>query len=150
MDLAWNALSFNRDLTLPLETLRATEAHLDDEPSRGLGTVSLPELRRARVQVCVATLLARSGPTQQPSSFVNRTHLDYAAPAIAYAAAQGQRAYYQLLESQGQLRFIRTSGELKAHWQAWEDDKDTPLGVILRMEGTDPYRYTGPGSCVVE
>ena len=61
LDLAWNAVSFGRDLTLGLEEIRAGEAHMTDKRSRGRCTTSLPELRKAGVAVCVATLLARSG-----------------------------------------------------------------------------------------
>ncbi len=134
LDLAWNALSFNRDLTLEVEQIRAGEAGMTDEPARGRNTVSLPELRRAGVRVCVGTLLARGGPEQARRSGYKRTDLDYVHPSIAYAAAQGQLAYYKLLERQGHIRFIRTARELEAHWAL----ADGPLGLILSMEGTDP------------
>src|SRR3954463_11118075 len=90
LDLAWNALSFDRDLTLGIEQVREREAGMTDEPSRGNNTVSLPELRRAGVVICVATLLARSGPDVQVSTARKRTNLDYASQTIAGAAALGQ------------------------------------------------------------
>ncbi len=139
LDLAWNALSFNRDLTLPVAQTRRREGHMNDHPSRGGSTVSLPELRRAGVGVCVATLLARAGPRQEPQPGYRRTDLDHAAPSIAYAVAQGQLAYYRLLESQGHLRFIRSAGQLDRHWRQWTEARDSaPLGIVLGMEGTDP------------
>ena len=140
LDLAWNALSFNRDLTLPVETLRRQEAHMNDEPSRGSCTTSLPEFRRAGVAVCLATLLARSGPDQEPQSKYNRTDLDYASPSIAYSIVWGQLAYYRLLERQGHVRIIRTAADLDLHWQSWQKDKgeQTPLGIIISLEGCDP------------
>ncbi|RYD32420.1 MAG: peptidase M19, partial [Verrucomicrobiaceae bacterium] len=55
LDLAMNAIEWNRDLRLPLEEVRATEAHLKDKPDRGHGTVTLPEMRRAGIGLCVAT-----------------------------------------------------------------------------------------------
>ena len=138
LDLAWNAVSFNRDLTLSIADLRQREAHMTDLDARGWCTTTLPELRRARVAVCVATLLARSGPDQDPQPDYSRTDLDYANQAIAYAAAHGQLAYYRLLEQQGHLRILRTAGDLDAHWHAWQHDNETLLGVILSMEGCDP------------
>ena len=39
LDLAMNAIEWNRDLTRPLAEIRAREAHLRDKPDRGLGTV---------------------------------------------------------------------------------------------------------------
>ena len=109
LDLARNALSFNRDLTLPLADLRRAEAHMTDGSYRGAATTSLPELRRAGVAVCVATLLARAGPAQEGKPTYNRTDLDYADQSIAYAHAQGQLAYYRLLEAQQLVRILTTA-----------------------------------------
>ena len=134
LDLAWNALSFNRDLRRPVAELRRAEAHMTDGAYRGTCTTSLPELRRAGVRVCVATLLARSGPGQARKSVYHRTDLDHANQDIAYAAAQGQLAYYRLLEAEGHLRMLRTREDLDTHWQ----DDHAPLGIILSMEGADP------------
>ena len=46
LDLALNAIEWNRDLTKPLDVIRRSEAHLRDKPDRGRGTVCLPEMRR--------------------------------------------------------------------------------------------------------
>ena len=35
LDLAWNALSFNRDLTVSVEEIRKREEGMNDEPGRG-------------------------------------------------------------------------------------------------------------------
>ncbi len=137
LDLAWNALAFNRDITLPIDELRRREAHMTDGKWRGRCTTSLPELRRAGIKVCVATLLARSGPSQAQKASYGRTDLDFAAQSIAYATAHGQLAYYRLLEDQGHLRMLRTRADLDAHW-AVHDRDDSPLGIILSMEGCDP------------
>lgn len=139
LDLAWSACSFNRDLMLPVEEIRRREAHMGDERSRGRNVLSLPELRDAGVGCCVGTLLARGGPAQSPQATYKRTDLDHANPALAYAAAHEQLAWYRLLESQGELRMIRTAAELEAHWRAYHaDPTHMPLGLILSMEGTDP------------
>jgi membrane dipeptidase len=139
LDLAWSAVSFNRDLTLEVSEIRAREAHMTDHKSRAHNTLSLPELRKAGIHVCVATLLARAGPEQKPSDGYSRTDLDFATPSIAYAAAHAQLAYYCLLESQGHIRFIRTRDDLARHWSAIQKDPQrVPLGIILSMEGTDP------------
>src|SRR5678815_3790027 len=132
LDLAWNALSFNRDLTLSVEEIRAREEGLSDEPGRGRNTLTFVELRKALVPACVVTVLARSGPKQQRKEASKRSDLDFSAQTIAYAAAQGQLAYYRLMEKQGQVRMIRTSRELKTHWANWlKDQQKTPLGIIL-------------------
>jgi membrane dipeptidase len=134
LDLAWNALSYNRDLTLEISELRRREAGMTDAPARGHNTVTLPELRRAGVRVCVGTLLARSGPEQVFKPMYKRMDVDYATPTIASATAMGQLAYYELLEQQHYIRLLRTGPEFVSHWNA----DDPRLGVIISMEGTDP------------
>jgi membrane dipeptidase len=137
LDLAWNALSFNRDLTLPLDALRAAERGMTDHPCRGRATVSLPELSRGGVAVCLGTVLARCNPGV---SAVVRTDLDHRSPAIAFAAAQGQLAYYRMLVRHGHVTMIDTAQALKQHWTRCVDGDlaGSPLGLILSMEGTDP------------
>ncbi|MDB5323907.1 MAG: peptidase [Phycisphaerales bacterium] len=169
LDLAWSAVFYNRDLTQPLDALRAVEAGMTDVRGRGGSVLCLPELRRAGVAVCVATLLARSGPaaaqTPQPERGYARTDLDYAAPSLAHAAAHAQLAYYRLLEAQGHVRIIRAARELDEHWRSWIEKREVrnekreedaiqsairspqsaidspPLGLILSMEGTDPITH---------
>jgi membrane dipeptidase len=138
LDLAWSALYFNRDLTLEVDAVRATEEGMTDERARAHNTLTFPELRRAGVRVAVATLLARGGPDQPKKESFKRTDLDYVNPTHAHAIARGQLAYYNLLEEQGVLRFIRTARDLDAHWQMASRDSTTPLGIILSMEGADP------------
>jgi membrane dipeptidase len=137
LDLAWNALSFNRDLTQPLDTLNRIERGMTDHPCRECATVSLPELKRGGVAVCLGTVLARSNPDIQA---VERTNLDHRSPVIAYAAGQGQLAYYKMLARQGHVEVIGTAEALNQHWSrcSKEGETDVPLGLILSMEGTDP------------
>jgi membrane dipeptidase len=112
---------------------------MTDEPARGRGTVTLPELRTAGVAVCVATLLARGGPEQNVPPGYKRTDLDYVNQDVAHCAAHAQLEWYRLMERRGHLRLIRSARELRAHWQAWlAKAKSVPLGVILSMEGADP------------
>ena len=138
LDLAWSALYFNRDLLLEVDEVRRQEAGMTDERARGHNTLTFPELRKAGINVCVATLLARGGPEQTRPAGYKRTDLDYANPTHACAIAHGQLAYYTLLEKQGIIRFIRTAADLRAQWNTVGNEAATPLGVILSMEGADP------------
>ena len=141
LDLAWNALQWNRDLRQSALTIRAQEQRTPG-PGRGRGTVALPELREGRVAVCFATTLARSTGRPAPN-------VDFLSQAQAYAIAQGQLAYYRALERCGHIRIIRTSAELDSHvaeWDVWEEaglqapatPSPPPLGVVLSMESADP------------
>ncbi len=60
LDLAWNAVDWNRDLRLPVAEIRQAEtaAGLRDK-GRCCNTVAFPELRRGKVVIFIATLLAR-------------------------------------------------------------------------------------------
>ncbi len=132
LDLAWNALSFNRDLTLSLNDLCDADARYEDGLFRGHCAISLGELSNANLRVCVATLLARSGPDHAPPSVLRR-ELDYAHPSIAHAHAHGQYAYYKWLERTNQVRIIQTANDLQNHW-----DHPHALGMMISFEGCDP------------
>ena len=134
LDLAWNALDWNRDLRLPVSELRRREQDMPGK-GRGCNTVSFPELRRGKVAVFIATLLARLLRTGTIPAIQR-----YSSMAGAYAAAYGQLAYYRALEQEGHLRWIKDWPTLEAHVRAWQRDEDgnEPLGFILSMEGADP------------
>lgn len=136
LDLSWNALSWSRDLTLPLDQMRSDEQHVTDHPSRGRATLTLPELRDSNVKVCLGTVLVRSKPNVVPAQGASRRDLDFRNQTIASAVGHGQVAYYQELERQGEIRFIRTRSEFNTHWESQADEKR--IGLILAMEGADP------------
>jgi membrane dipeptidase len=142
LDLAWNALGWNRDVTRELDDLNRSETGLTDHPARGRATTTLPEMRRGAVALCQATLLARAKTESLWDRFVQgppRSNLDWCNREIAAAAAMGQLAYYRELERRGLIRPIRTRGELDGHWSSWlADPAGTPIGYILAMEGGDP------------
>ena len=139
LDLAWNALGWGRDLTSELAELNRREAGMTGQ-GRGRATTCLPEMRRGGVAVCLATVLARVKPELRSAEGPGRVSIDYPSPEIAYAAAQGQLAYYRLLEQQGEVRMLRTASDLEAHWHQWQqgDPSCLPIGIILAMEGADP------------
>ena len=136
LDLAWNALQWNRNIQHSVYTIRTGESNISGA-GRGQGTVALPEMRRGRIALCFATLLARStGRTIQ--------NLDYSSPYQAYAVAHGQLAYYQALNEAGKIRLVTTRKELDEHidsWLDWEVDTSRPqptVGLVISMESADP------------
>jgi membrane dipeptidase len=140
LDLAWNAVSFERDLTLPIDDVNAAERECRDNAGRGRGVVSLAEMRRGSIVLCFATLLARSKPARPlPPDGARRIDLDHRTPAIAHCAAHAQLAWYELMERRGEMRIIRTLADLNAHWDSTSAAPQTsPIGMILVMEGADP------------
>jgi membrane dipeptidase len=140
LDLAWNALQWNRDLRRPLGEIRTTEAHMTDKRGRGRGTVCLPELRKAGVAVALGTILVRAKSDVRPGAF-SRTDLDVATQDIASAIGQGQLAWYKLMEQRGEVRIITDRAQLLDHWSASQPPHNTthlPIGMIIAMEGADP------------
>jgi membrane dipeptidase len=130
LDLAWNALGWNRDLREPVHVLRVREA-ADAGPGRGRNTVALPDLRRGGVRLCFATLLARS-------SGVRRPHVDWDSAEQANASARGHLAYYRALERGGHVTVIDDLAALERHVIRVEAGEVTPLGMVVAMEGADP------------
>jgi membrane dipeptidase len=140
LDLALNALHFDRDQKETVDQINRREVGMTDSPARRGACVSLPEMRRGRMAVCLATVLCRAKPDVRPSEGHRRVDIDWGSQDFAYAIGQAHLAYYRLLEAQGELVQIRTRSELDAHWQRWESGSDDtlPVGYILAMEGADP------------
>ena len=133
LDLSMNALEWNRDLTRPLEEINAREQGLTDKPDRGNATVSLPELRKGNVGLVVATQIARYVAPDNPLP-------GWHSPQQAWAHTQGQLAWYQAMEEQGELKQIRNWQELETHldyWNQGEDKSQKAIGFILSLEGAD-------------
>ena len=58
LDLAMNAVYLNRDLTMSIAEIRASEQGIDRK-GFGNNTVSFPELRRTEIAVTFCTVIAR-------------------------------------------------------------------------------------------
>jgi membrane dipeptidase len=128
LDLAMNALEWNRDLTRPIEEIRTREQQLTDKPDRGRGTVSFAEMRKGGVGLCVATQIARYVAPGNPLA-------GWHSPEQAWATTQGQLAWYRAMEERGELTHIRDLAGLDRHMGGWR--ADGPIGYILSLEGAD-------------
>jgi membrane dipeptidase len=141
LDLAMNAVEWNRDLTRPLQEIRTAESRLKDKPDRGHGTVCFPEMRRGGVGLCVATQIARvEHHAWSPVA-------GWRSPAQAWAMTQAQLAWYREMEEAGELVQIRDRAALEAHLAHWPVQAAStqeaphahkpPIGYILSLEGAD-------------
>ena len=134
LDLAMNAMEWNRDLSRPLSEIRLREMHMKDKPDRGKGTVCLPELRKGKVGIVVATQLARYSPPGSALSGWN-------SPQQAWAMTQAQLVWYREMEALGQMVQITDLHGLQTHLELWNDhskpDETKPVGYILSLEGAD-------------
>jgi len=132
LDLAMNAMEWNRDLRLPVLALNEREHGLTDKPDRGNATVSLPELRKGKVGLVVATQIAR---------FVEKGSClpGWNSPEQAWAQTQAQLAWYKAMEEDGQMVQVNDKESLEKHMHLWCDGTtdDKPIGYILSLEGAD-------------
>ena len=131
LDLAMNAIEWNRDLRQPVSAIRAKEAHLKDKPDRGRGTVSFPELRRGQVKIVVGTQIAR----------IEHDHYSpvagWRSAEQAWAMTQAQRAWYETMAEQGEVFSIRDRSTLDQHLAENSTNEHRPVGLIMSLEGAD-------------
>lgn len=134
LDLAMNAIEWNRDLSRPLSEVRARELNMKDKPDRGRGTVCLPALRDGRIGLVVATQLARVNPFGSALTGWN-------SPQQAWAMTQAQLSWYREMEALGEMVQIVDRTGLDEHLDLWDDesipDANKPIGYILSLEGAD-------------
>lgn len=130
--MAYGALHLHRDLTRPIAEIRAAE-----KDPKIQAMACLPEMRLAKI---AAALVKISQRIERPNSPLwGRPSGD-----VAYAAAQGDLAYYRILAQRGEARLIASSADMADHMQNWvaaTDHTDLPVGFILGMEGADPILW---------
>src|SRR5437016_1312253 len=115
LDLAMNALEWNRDLKRSIDEIRQRETGMTDKPDRAKGTVCLREMRRGGIGLCVATQIARIEHNAYSPVFGWRSQEQ------AWAQTQGQLAWYRVMEEAGQMAQIKDAEEMER------------LGIILDM-----------------
>lgn len=136
LDLSLNALEWNRDLRRTVADIREFERTLPPRlAGQAAGTVSLPDMRRGGIGLCVATQI---GGCMKPSSFV----ANWESPSQAWAMSQGQLAWYREMERQGEMIQITDLAGLESQIQRWADPvaaaaRNEPIGYILSLEGAD-------------
>lgn len=133
LDLAMNALEWNRDLRLTVAETDRLEAGMSDLPGRGMSTVSLPALRKGRVGLVVATQIARC---QSPGS----SFRGWRSAEQAWSHTQAQLAWYRTMEEQGEMVQVQDLKGLESHLGLWRDGDagmHLPIGYILSLEGAD-------------
>ncbi len=134
LDLAMNAMEWNRDLKLSVRELREREAGLTDKPDRGRNMVSLPALREGKIGLVVATQIARFVRKGSPLP-------GWHSPEQAWSQTQAQLTWYSTMVEEGEMVQITNGQTLDAHIKRWEDeslpDNKKPIGFILSLEGAD-------------
>ncbi len=131
LDISMNAMQWNRDVRLPVDEIRASEKGMTDKPDRGNNTVSLPDMREGNIGLCFATLIARYAKPTHPLGGCK-------SPEQAWATTQGQLAWYNEMDRQGEMILIEDKESLDEHLNHWNKDENyNAIGFILTLEGAD-------------
>jgi membrane dipeptidase len=131
LDLAMNAMEWNRDLRWETEEIRHSEQGMTDKPDRGKGTVSFRSMRNGNIFLCVATQIGRF---VKPGNYLP----GWNSPEQAWAQTQGQLAWYRAMEEAGEMVSIRNGKDLENHINRWEQNSaGLPIGYVLSLEGAD-------------
>lgn len=133
LDLAMNAMEWNRDLRKPIHEIREREKNLKDKPDRGNGVVCFPELRKGDVGLVVATQIARYVAPGNNLPGWN-------SPEQAWAQTQAQLSWYKAMEEAGELVQITNLNTLERQLKSWGDAmprEKKAIGYILSLEGAD-------------
>ena len=130
LDLAMNAMEWNRDLRWPVTQIREWENGMVDLPDRGNGTVSFPAMREGNIGLCVATQIARFAKRDHPLP-------GWRSPEQAWAMTQAQLAWYRQMEKAGEIQQITDIESLQRHISNWQSGQTHTIGYILSLEGAD-------------
>ena len=130
LDLAMNALEWNRDLTKSVYQIRESEKGMVDKPDRGKNTVSLDAMRKGNIGICVATQIAGIKNKINPHGWSSMEQ--------AWAQTQGQLSWYKEMEKNGEMYQIYDLNTLDNQIENWQKEtKKKPIGYILSLEGAD-------------
>ena len=130
LDLAMNALEWNRDLTKSVYQIRESEKGMVDKPDRGNNTVSLDAMRKGNIGICVATQIAGIKNKINPHGWSSKEQ--------AWAQTQGQLSWYKEMEKNGEMYQIYDLNTLDNQIENWQKEtKEKPIGYILSLEGAD-------------
>ena len=130
LDLAMNALEWNRDLTKSVYQIRESEKGMVDKPDRGNNTVSLDAMRKGNIGICVATQIAGIKNKINPNGWSSMEQ--------AWAQTQGQLNWYKEMEKNGEMYQIYDLNTLDNQIENWQKEtKKKPIGYILSLEGAD-------------
>lgn len=140
-DLAYNALTFGRDIRRSAFETRRMEAGSQTEVVNGHALLGWPEYQQGQVGLVFASLFVM--PRRHKSGLWENQ--DYGSFEEAYRLTRAQVDYYQRLceESAEMFQLVRNQTELAKVLQPWIDmpanppEKTHPVGILLSMEGAE-------------
>lgn len=139
-DIAYNALEWGRDIRLSAQTIREREA--SNPNPNGIAMSGLPELRRGGFGIVFGVIFLF--PMKNEATTQHRHTQSYHNAEEAYAAGQGQLAYYRTLAQEPGISLVLNQNDMQRVLTAWEqssaDDPQRPFGIVPLLEGADAIR----------
>ncbi len=145
LDMAYNAVLWQRDLRQPLADLRAHEKRHPLPAHVGTALVTVPALLEGRVGVVGGSIFVAPDAGEW-----SREIEVYRNAEEAHAQGVAQLDYYRrLADADPRVRLLCDAQDLAAVRRSWECD--TPqVGIFVVMEGADPIREPGEVAWWVE
>lgn len=135
-DIAWNRLTFGRDVLRSAWETRRLENGGEVLQRNGRCMLGLPEWLEGGVVVVFGSLFA--APARRALGAWD--HEVYADEEEAYRRASAQLDYYhQLAEQSDQIALVGTRTDLEEVLASWEGEAPQ-VGIVPLMEGADPIR----------
>ena len=141
-DIAWNALTFGRDVLRPVLTTRELERGTPTPTrNRGQALVGWPEWLLGRVAVVFASLFA--APVHRIEATWETLH--YTTPDEARRLNLAQLGFYERLIGEHPEKFVlvRSRRDLVAVLDGWQTGSlgERRVGLLLMMEGAEALRH---------
>lgn len=138
-DIAYNAVCFKRDYTLPTYKKRLLETDYDPIKGPGTATLGLPDALIGRVALVFATLFVAPRSNHFAEGWTEPTYVD---AQQAHDLALQQLDYYERLAGENdQIQLVKTLADLDAVLATWATDSpmtERVQGLVILMEGADP------------
>lgn len=137
-DLAYNAMTFGRDIRLSAHQIRLREQNDPETIGRAMQAVTgWPDYQAGQVALIFASLFVP--PREHAASYESA----FETPVQACELFDAQFKFYERLFQDNPEKFtpVRSRRELRALISRWEADpedrKDRPVGIVLSMEGAE-------------
>ncbi len=137
LDIAYNAVCYGRDYTLPAYKTRRLEPYTLNDP--GPATVGLPDALIGRVGLVFGTLFV---PPAQRQFSGRETEPRYRDAREAHDQALRQLDIYErIADNHARVRLVKSQADLDAVLATWGPDTtvtEHEQGIVVLMEGADP------------
>lgn len=137
-DIAYNALTFGRDVRRSAHETRRLEVHSDAPRVCGPCMLGLPDWLAGGIAVVFGTLFVAPERKREGLWDIQT----YRTPQEAHQRASAQLDYYhRLADDSPAIRIVQSRADLEAVLATWAEGADPEkrqVGIVVLMEGADP------------